>query len=250
MKKPLPTSLPRTSKLRKTKWGDVTYQAWGLGDQSKLLQRIVGEDVAPEERYDALRELLSSCVLSYVVEGKEVNPVEMPVFLSELILVLIRAISIGEEAAFTKNCDKCVGEDGKHAIVNMVTNLEDSYILETDDHEYTKKVGDYTFELQYPTFRGSLEMSELETLDNISEELASRFIKTVYNDSDAWIMSDYTQAEKNEFMQLLGSDFQTFILKSFVQKMPVTKLKLEGMCPRCGHDHSTEVSGVSKLFSI
>lgn len=242
-KKPLPNSIPRTTKLIKNEWGVIEYQAWGLGDQSKLLQRL-GDDTPSEERYDALRELLSSCVVSYSHKGKQQNPLEMPVFLSELLLLKLRSISIGEEAKFSKKCD-CDGTP----VVSLVANLEDAKILTQDTHKDTWTVGNFTFQLQYPSFRGSIEMSELESLEHISEEMVSRFIKTVYTDDDVWDMCDYTQDEKNVFMKDLGSDFQLFVLDKFISKMPQVVLPVTGTCEKCGKDHSMDLKGIARLFS-
>lgn len=249
-KKPLPTSIPRTQKLVKTKWGNITYHAWGLGDQSILLQRLVADEdstVTTEERYDALREIIEKNVVSYTDQtGKALDPLEMPVFLSEFLLLKLRAISIGETVDFVRPCGE--GECKCERVI-LSTNLDEATIIENENFQDEFKMGEYTFKLRFPSYRGTLELAELESLENISEEVLSRFIDCVYTEDDAWYMNEYTQEEKNQFMKLLGSDFQLFVLEKYVKNMPKCSMTLKGTCPDCGHEHVLKLdSGVSKLF--
>ena len=239
MKKSLPSSLPRTNKLLKTEWGDVKFQAWGLGDQSKLLLALSG----PRDKedtgvlFEALREIMESCVLEY--SGGEV--LDMPLFLSEMVLVNARAMSIGEIAKVC-NEQECTGN------VPMEIDLTKATLVSDASSANTYTIGEYTFELRYPSFRGTLEINELTDANELTEDLLRKFIKSVYTESEVWLMKDYTADEQKTFMKLLGADFQVHVMEKFVKNMPYVLVVAEGVCEKCGHEHKQEIKGVSKLF--
>lgn len=242
MKKSLPSSLPRTNKLLKTEWGDVKFQAWGLGDQSKLLLALSGprDEDNSTVLFEALREIIESCVLEY--SGGDV--LEMPLFLSEMVLVSARAMSIGEIAKLTKVCnvEDCKGN------VPMEIDLSKAKLVSDGDSDNTYTIGEYTFELRYPSFRGTLEINDLTDATDLTEDLLRKFIKSVYTESEVWVMADYTAAEQKTFMKLLGADFQVHVMNKFVKNMPYVLVVAEGVCEKCGHVHKQDIKGVSKLF--
>lgn len=240
MKKPLPTGIPRTTRTLKTEWGNVVYRAWGLGDQSVLLQALTG-DTDNETRADALSQIMRSGVLEYT--GGSVD--EMPLFLAELVLLKMRALSIGEEATLHKQCGHC--EEGK---VTFTFNLEELKIQTFEGHQDKLTIGNYTFKFRYPSFRGTLEVGVLENLTNFSEKVVIKFIESVTTEDEVYLMDDYTEEEQIEFVKDLGSDLQVFVFEKFIQLMPCLSIDLNGKCDKCGVEDHQHVKGVSKLFSI
>lgn len=241
-KRPLPSSMPRTTRSIKSQWGDVTYQAWGLGDQSILLQALTGDDVDESAQVDALNQILKTCVLEY--SRGEVE--QMPLFLAEFIVMKIRAISIGEVATITKKCsDDCDG------IVHFEFNIDnDLKIIRPENHQFTLSIGDYTFELAYPTLYSSIRFDKNEDLGTTSLKTVCKFIKGFYNEEESFEFSDYTEEEQIEFVKTLGADFQAFVQEKFIKTMPYVGITLDAKCPECGKRHTHEIMGASKLFSI
>lgn len=240
MKKPLPSGIPRTTRTLKTPWGDVEYRAWGLGDQSVLLQALTG-DTSNEVRADALSQIMRSGVSSY----SKGDVSEMPLFLAELVLLRMRALSIGEEATLYKQCPHC--EPGK---VEFKFNLEELTIQTFEGHKDSLTIGDYTFKFRYPSFRGTLEVGVLETLTNFSERVVVKFIESVCTEDEVYLMDDYTEDEQVEFVKDLGADLQVFVFEKFIQLMPCVTIDLHGVCDKCGEEDHQHVKGASKLFSF
>lgn len=254
-KRPLPTSIPRTQRSIETKWGSVVYQAWGLGDQSVILQAIAGdtdqEDVSEHQRVDALEQILENCVVKFKSNSTAQSISESPMFLAEYVLMKLRAISIGEEAEVAKRCSENIDGVACDGRVSFKFNIDkDVVIIEDPDHETSLVMGDYKLNFKYPSIRESLKISEIQALDNISERLSMMFLESIECGEEFWLVSDYTEEEMLAFAKDLGSEVQKFINTKFTATMPHVGVNLKGCCDKCGKQEEFSIKGVSKLFTI
>lgn len=248
-KKPLPT-LPRTERTLESKWGRVTFRAWGLGDQSLILQAISpAGDTPEEERAQALEQLLRTNIVS--IDSKEFKDIaDAPIFLAELILMRMRALALGEKATVSRLCDGCPPEE-KPQRLDFEFNIDKDIIIEEDDsHKAFIEIGEYRLNLRYPTIASSTSLANVVDAADASVVLTSKFISSVTTEEEYWDFTEYDDEEIREFISRIGSDVQTEIIRKFVSTMPYTKLHLEKTCPKCGKHHSFDVKGVSRLFTV
>lgn len=249
-KKPLP-SIPRTQRTLDTKWGKIVYRSWGLGDQSLILQAISPTGEGDEsERAQALEQLLRANTLS--IESKHFRDIsEAPIFLAEMVLMRMRALALGEKVTVSRICDGCPeGEKGERLDFEFDIN-KDIVIEEDPNHKPYTQIEEYRINHKYPTISSSLSLNSIKDAADASVVLTSKFISTVTTEEgEVWDLADYDDQEVREFIEQIGSDVQTEILKNFLGTMPYTKVHLEAVCPRCGKNHSFDVKGVSRLFTV
>lgn len=248
-KKPLP-SIPRTQRTLDTKWGKIVYRAWGLGDQALILQAISPNGEGDEvERAQALEQLLRSNTVEVKSTGFS-DVADAPIFVAEILLMRMRALALGEKATVSRMCDGCPDQEHAERLDFEFDINTDIVIEEEEGHQDFIEVAEYRMNLRYPTISSSLSLKDVKDAADASVLLTSKFIRSVENADEFWDFEDYTDEEVEEFVKAIGSDVQTEILRKFVGTMPYTKVHLEKKCPACGKEHSFDVKGVSRLFTV
>lgn len=248
-KKPLP-SIPRTERTLDTKWGKIVYRSWGLGDQALILQAISPNGEGDEvERAQALEQLLRGNTVE--IDSKCFGDIaDAPIFVAEILLMRMRALALGEKATVSRMCDGCPDQE-KPERLDFEFDINSDIVIEEDaSHQDYIEVGPYRLNLRYPTISSSLSLKDVKDAADASVLLTSKFILSVSTDDEVWDFSDYDDKEVKEFVEDIGTDVQTEILRKFVGTMPYTKVHLEKTCPSCGKIHSFDVKGVSRLFTV
>lgn len=248
-KKPLP-SIPRTQRTLETKWGNITYRAWGLGDQALILQAISPTGEGDEvERAQALEQLLRSNTVE--VKSKVFSDIaDAPIFVAEILLMRMRALALGEKATVSRLCDGCPDQE-KPERLDFEFDINTDIVIEEDpDHQDFIDVRPYRINLRYPTISSSLSLKDVKNAADASVLLTSKFISSVSTVDEVWDFAEYDDDEVKAFVEEIGTDIQTEILRKFVGTMPYTKVHLETTCPSCHKVHSFDVKGVSRLFTV
>jgi hypothetical protein len=217
----------------------ITYRPFLVGEEKILI--IAKETEDPVQIANAVKTVLSNCILT---KGVDVN--SLATFDLEYLFLNTRCKSVGELVDLQIICP----DDGK-TVVPISINLDDIKIVVDENHTKDIKLDDtYSMRLKYPSMDNFL--SSNFDIDAISAsdtfEVILSCIEQIYTDEEAWVASDYTKKELEEFIDSLGKkSFEK--IKEFFKTIPKLYYEMEVTNPETKKKHKIRLQGLKSFLA-
>ena len=195
---------------------------------------------------NSLRQIIDSCV------EEELNVSELPMFDIEYIFLQLRARSVGEEIELTysledETCDKLMNGKCSYHVKLKVDEIQ----VERDkNHKDLIDVTDkIKVKMKYPKIEESSRLAGLQGKELVDKtfEMVGNSIEYIMDGEEMHQTKDYTQAERDEFVQSLSSG-QFREIQNFFNTMPKLSKKVVGECQSCGKKNERVLEGMASFF--
>lgn len=185
----------------------IRYRPFLVKEEKILL--MAQQSGQPGEMITAVKQIINNCV----VEGN-IDVESSPTFDIEYMFLKLRANSISDVAKFRFK------DEEKEDFVEVEIDLDLVEVQWNKEHNNMIKVDDMSIEMKYPTYSDMTGAVEDENISAVSLtfDMIARSIDKVYvgegEDSEVHQFSDYSEDERKEFLESLGSvafrDMQKF----------------------------------------
>ena len=216
-----------------------------LVKEEKILMMAM-ESGETNDMINSLRQIIDSCV------EEELNVSELPMFDIEYIFLQLRARSVGEEIELNYNlendpCDKLMNANCSYYVKLKVDEIQ----VERDKNH--KDLIDITdkikVKVKYPKIEESSRIAGLQGKELVDKtfEMVGNSIEYIMDGEEMHQTKDYTQAERDEFVQSLSSG-QFREIQNFFNTMPKLSKKVVGECQSCGKKNERVLEGMASFF--
>jgi len=217
-----------------------------LVKEEKILMMAM-ESGETQDMVNSLRTIIESCI------EEDINVKELPMFDIEYIFLQLRARSVGEEIEVIFNipdnkCEKMEDTDCK-----FTTKIKVDEIKVEKDKQH-KDLIDLTdnikVKMKYPRVEDTTQLAGLEgkALVNKTFEMIGNSMEYIMEGEEMHQTKDYSQAERDEFVQSLSSG-QFRDIQEFFNTMPKLQKSVEGECQNCGKKGTTVLEGMASFFA-
>ena len=215
---------------------EIKFRPFLVKEEKLLL--FASESGERGEMVDAVSQLIKNCVIS----PDEIEPMNIPYFDFEHLLLNIRSKSVGETAEFMVKHD--VEECGH---MNKVEVRLDNILLKTNE-DHTDKIqlnDELGVKMKYPT---------IGTVGNLGEDLKASELLDVISNSVEYVYDaetvydDFSKEDADKFIESLSKE-QFDKVSEFFNTMPQSRIEVKYKCEGCGEKIETLVSGFESFFS-
>ena len=240
---PLPTIETPTYELKLHSINKkIKFRPFLVKEEKVLILALESQDQVGITR--AVKEVLKKCILT---KGIDVD--SLPTFDIEHIFLNIRAKSIGEDIKLTVTCP----DDGETK-VPVTIYVDEIKVIKPRGHTKDIKLDDkMTLRMKYPSLSQFIENNF--TTDDGKEDIVDKTFQvvadcmdTIYTGEDAWDASDYTPAERLDFVEQLNSQ-QYKKVENFFSTMPKLSHKIEVVNPNTKEKGSVVLEGLADFFA-
>ena len=153
----------------------------------------------------------------------------------------MRARSVGEQIEIMHTCSSC-GEDFPFSIDITKVSLSGP-IPENTNVMISENIGVSVKPVSPETVAAS-ESNESDRATIVVKDV----IDTVFTDSEVHRFTDFTESERNEFVESLSlSNLQKILEK--VEEFPRCQIKATRVCPKCGAKNEIVLEGIENFFT-
>lgn len=219
---------------------EIKYRPFLVKEEKILIIAMESED--PKQISEAVKNVISNCVLSKGVKVEELSTFDI-----EYLFLNIRGKSVGETVDVLITCP-----DDEKTQVPISINLDDIKVNISEDHSRDIKLDDnLTLRMKYPSmkefiktnFDRNFNVSVDETFD-----LIISCIEQVYSEEESWSASDCTKKELAEFIEQLSSN-QFKQIEKFFETMPKLTHTLKIKNPNTEVESEVVLEGLSSFFA-
>ena len=217
----------------------IKYRPFLVKEEKILLLAIENGETRTITR--TIQEIIQACIIDGNIEVSE-----LPMFDLENLFLNIRTKSVGETSDIRV---PCISENCEEYTPYTI-NLEEIKIETNKDHKKTIQLtSDVGLIMKYPSVS---TIEDFENLDdtNIEQALTAMIscVETVYDKDTEYDFRDYTQEEKNEFIENLTQQ-QLNGIQDFFNTMPALQYDLEFKCHACSVEDIIPLRGLQNFFS-
>lgn len=211
----------------------VTFRQFTVREEKVLIQAKEHDDINIMK--NAIKQIIASCV-----SGLE-SVDDLTLFDVEYILTKIRAKSVGEIVELSMPCDA----DPTHDRINVRINLDTIQVTKPEGHSKTVLLyDDVGVCMRYPS------IDDVDKLEGLSEfDAIILCLDYIYTGNEVFLAKEQTREELVEFLESLTQKQVEKIDEVFFRKMPEYKHEFTYKCPKCAHEHSKVVKGLSNFFT-
>ena len=211
----------------------VKFRPFLVKEEKVLL--MVKESKNTKDIVRAMKQIVGSCL----EDATEIN--SLSYYDIEHLFIHMRARSVGEQIEIMHTCSSC-GEDFPFSIdITKVTLSgpipENKTVMVSDNIGVTVK----------PVSPESIAASDMNEFDRATT-VVKDVIENVFTDSEVHKFSDFTQSERNEFVESLSLSSLQKILEK-VEEFPRCQIKETRVCPKCGAKNEIVLEGIENFFT-
>lgn len=213
----------------------LKYRPFLVKDEKTLLIAIESKD--EEQMFDAMKNVIKSCVLSNIDIEK------LPMFDLEYIFLKIRSKSVGETSTINVLCP-----DDKETYVPVTLNLDEIDCFVDDEHDNKIQLtNDIGVVFNYPDYSILKSVAkEGLTTENVFK-LIKQCISQVYDNDTVYEFGDFTEKEINEFLENFTSE-HLIKVKKFFDTMPRLRHEVEVENPKTKIKNKVVLEGLGNFF--
>ena len=216
--------------------------------EEKILLFAQQED-SDQSVIQSVLQVCNNCV----VNDEDIS--KLATFEVEYLFVKLRALSVNNIIGLNIIDEKRSTEEEK-VFIKTEINLDD-VIIKTNDKKIVDKIkldDTYQIKLRFPAYaqldKIDLVPNEEKKAGDIAVSLVSSVVESVFNKdgSEVYILDDYSQEEKDEFLSSLSSKNFTQI-QEFLSLQPILYLKFEYE-NEDGDKFERELRGLADFFML
>jgi hypothetical protein len=210
----------------------VKYRPFTVKEEKVLLIAQESKDI--EQIILAMKQIINNCLV-------DTSPDDLAVFDLEYIMIKLRAKSVNNVIDF-----KITDPDTEEEIeVNI--NIDELEVERSENHKTVLNVTDtIALKMKYPTIDYLRDISDTPNESTLFK-LMKQCIHSVVQGDDVFKLSDFTEAEIEEFIDSLGSEIITEI-RDFFETIP--QMKFEHKYVNKNGDEKTFVAKGTETFFI
>jgi len=238
---PLPKIATPTYELELPSSGEtIQYRPFLVKEEKLLVIALESEDT--KQITTAIKSVIKNCILS-----KGVKVEDLPTFDIEYLFLNIRGKSVGEELDVNIICP-----DDNETQVPVKINLDDIKVQKNEEHTNRIKVDQsIMMEMKYPSLeqfiKNNFDFNEKNAMDQ-SFELIGSCIDKIFTAEEAWVASDCTKKELNEFLESMNSS-QFKEIEKFFETMPKLSHTIKVKNPKTEVESEVVLEGLASFFA-
>jgi hypothetical protein len=216
---------------------DVFYKAFTLKVEKILLTAKV---LNTNSSYsNAIIDIVRECTFN------NVDMDNLPYADFEFLFLKIYALSKGFGFDIDVTCGKC------ETTTPVVINLDNATVNNTPETSKTKKISineNSGIILKYPKLSDiNIDNITNEDIENQIDDVIVSHVESIYSGDNV-----YTEWERQELLDFINDLPLTIVeeIGAFLQKSPTVEMKLNFICPHCGHEEPIELRGLSSFLEL
>ena len=211
----------------------VKFRPFLVKEEKVLL--MVKESKNSKDIIRAMKQIVESCIEDDT-ESKTLSYYDI-----EHLFIHMRARSVGEQIEVMHTCSSC-GEDFPFNIDITKVSLS-APIPENTNVMISENIGVSVKPVSPETVAAS-ESNDSDRATIVVKDV----IDTVFTDSEVHKFTDFTESERNEFVESLSlSNLQKILEK--VEEFPRCQIKATRVCPKCGAENEITLEGIENFFT-
>jgi len=226
----IPTYRVNLSGINKT----IKYRAYTVKEEKVLLMAVQSRE--QKEIMETILRSCQECIFDDIIVK------DLPITDLEKLMVSIRSKSVGETTKTALSCPHC--EEKTDIEINLENMKE---IGDITIESVVQLNEDYGLQLKPPTMSSISDniTSEQELLTN---SIVSA-IQNVFDKENVYVFSDYTDEEKNKFVDDLSIEDAKKITEGYLSKLPKNVIDINYKCPHCNKKVKRELDNLVDFFT-
>lgn len=216
------TTIPSTGK-------SVRFRPFLASDEKGLL--MAAESQNGDAMMKAVMKLVTDCY-----EGLNIR--ELTGFDVEVLMLKLRAKSVGEIAEPAFSCSKC-----EHPNV-VAINLEDVPLTKGPESDTIKLNDDISLKMKYPLM---VEIINVIGKQEDQHSLLRLFIDQVITNEEVSTLRDATLQEQLNFIGSFNHS-QMKLVQAYVDAQPKLTMDIDFTCEKCEHQTELKLEGLQNFF--
>ena len=238
---PLPKIATPTYELELPSTGKkINYRPFLVKEEKLLVLALESEDT--KQITTAIKAVIKSCI-----QTRGVKVENLPTFDIEYLFLNIRGKSVGEDIDVNIICP-----DDNETQVEVTVALDDIEIQKDENHTNQIKLDDnLMMEMKYPSLeqfiKSNFDLNDKNQMDQ-SFDMIAQCIEKVYNEEEAWSVSDCTKKEVNDFLESMNSQ-QFKEIETFFETMPKLSHTIKVTNPKTEVESEVVLEGLASFFA-
>jgi len=226
----IPTYSVKLSGINKT----IKYRAYTVKEEKVLLMAVQSRE--HKEVMETILRSCQSCIFDDIIVK------DLPITDLEKLMVSIRSKSVGETTKTALSCPYC--EEKTDIEINLENMKE---ISDITIESVVRLNEDYGLQLKPPTM-SSINDNLISEQDLLTNSIVSA-IESVFDKENVYVFSDYTDDEKNKFVDDLSIEDAKKIAEGYIGKLPKNVIDINYKCPHCNKQIKRELDNLVDFFT-
>jgi hypothetical protein len=219
----------------------VTFRPFLVKEEKLLLMAVKSDD--PNEIINTTKQVINNCLIN-----SDINLDTIPFFDIDCLFIALRAKSVGESIDVNYVCQnkvddqKCGGQFPVKIDISNVTVDKKAEI--GSEIKFNDKL---IFYMKYPNYS---VIRLLNTDDDSLEKkikIIAASVEKIFANEQYYTSKDLSPKELQDFIEGLTQE-QFNKLADYIANFPTFFVKAEGVCPKCGKNHTVRYKDFMRFF--
>ena len=219
----------------------VTFRPFLVREEKLLLMAVKSNDLT--EIINTTKQVINNCLIN-----SDINLDTIPFFDIDCLFIALRAKSVGESITANFVCQNTVDGDicgGRFPVKIDVSNVT---VDKTPEIGSEIKFNDnLIFYMKYPNYS---VVRLLNTDDDSLEKkikIIAASVEKIFANEQYYTSKDLSPKELQDFIEGLTQE-QFNKLADYIANFPTFFVKAEGVCPKCGKNHTVRYKDFMRFF--
>lgn len=219
----------------------VTFRPFLVKEEKLLLMAVKSDD--PNEIINTTKQVINNCLIN-----SDINLDTIPFFDMDCLFIALRAKSVGESIDVNYVCQNKVDDQkcgGQFSIKIDISNV--TVDKRTELGSEIKFNDNLIFYMKYPNYS---VVRLLNTDDDSLEKkikIIAASVDKIFANSQYYTNKDLAPNELQDFIEGLTQE-QFGKLAEYTANFPTFYIKAEGVCPKCGKNHTVRYKDFMRFF--
>lgn len=219
----------------------VTFRPFLVKEEKLLLMAVKSDD--PNEIINTTKQVINNCLIN-----SDINLDTIPFFDMDCLFIALRAKSVGESIVVNYVCQNKV--DGEKCGGQFPIKIDISNVTVDKRAELGSEIkfnDNLIFYMKYPNYS---VVRLLNTDDDSLEKkikIIAASVDKIFANSQYYTNKDLAPKELQDFIEGLTQE-QFGKLAEYTANFPTFYIKAEGVCPKCGKNHTVRYKDFMRFF--
>ena len=219
----------------------VTFRPFLVKEEKLLLMAVKSGD--PNEIINTTKQVINNCLIN-----SDINLDTIPFFDMDCLFIALRAKSVGESIDVNYVCQNKV--DGEKCGGQFPIKIDISNVTVDKRAELGSEIkfnDNLIFYMKYPNYS---VVRLLNTDDDSLEKkikIIAASVDKIFANSQYYTNKDLAPKELQDFIEGLTQE-QFGKLAEYTANFPTFYIKAEGVCPKCGKNHTVRYKDFMRFF--
>ncbi|MGA1250279.1 MAG: hypothetical protein ACO3YM_07350 [Candidatus Kapaibacteriota bacterium] len=222
------------------KGSPVKFRPFLVKEQKMLMMAVQSKQIS--DVVDSIKQIIRNCCIDDI----DVDTLSLSQL--ELIFIHLRAKSVSEVINLVYRCNNTLEDESR---CNMIINVDVDLLKDVESKSNQKSnliwLNDtIAIKMRNP----NLEITNLINEDNLefADLVIAKCIEQIIEGDEVHDADTVNEKELIEFVsQIRSNDYDK--MWEFVKNAPTIKYEKVHKCPRCDHEHTIKLEGLSDFFS-